>query len=99
MKLARTREYKVNMGNYEHVQVSSLVMVDGIDLFTEEELAEMDPEDVMKALREFCEKHVNDQLEPELADARRMSDAKDSMLFIEPEPPRRTERVSARRSK
>lgn len=99
MKLARTREYKVNMGNYEHIQVSSLVMVDGSDLFTDEELEDMAPDDLMEALRVFAEKHLHDQLDSELAEAKAMSDAKDSMLFIEPVQPRRTERVSARRSK
>lgn len=97
MKISRSREYKVNVGNYEHIQVSSMVVVEGIDLFTEEELADMDPEEVMKELREFAEKHMDDQLEPELRRAEEVSQAERSMLFGPPAPERRTERAKPRR--
>lgn len=82
------------MGNYEHVQVSAMVTVDALDLFTEEELAEMDPDDVMTALRAWCKKYLEQELEPELDDAAALSDAERSML-IEP-PPKKSERRTER---
>lgn len=98
MKLARSREWKVNMGNYEHEQFSALIAVDITDLFTDDEIAGMTPDEQMAALREYCERHLDQQLNPELEHAAELSQAEKSIL-PEPQPkapPRRTEKVQRR---
>ena len=89
MKVARSREYKVNMGNYEHLQVSAMIVIDDRDLFSEDELAGMDPDEVVDALATFAEKHLDKQLEPELKEAAEVSQASASMLIEEAAPSRR----------
>jgi hypothetical protein len=96
MKLSRTRSYKVNLGNYESAEYSNTISVEGIDLFTEEELTDMDPRDVHDALREFAEARLKENLEPELRAAAEVSQAQSSILITD-EPPARRER-STRRS-
>ncbi len=97
MRLSRGREYKLNLGNYEHLQVNAMVTIAGEDLYTPEELEDMDPDDLMQALRDFTERHLEQQLNPELEEAAKLSQAEKSIL-PEPvvEPPRRTERVKRR---
>lgn len=87
MKLSRGQEYRLNLGNYEHVQLSAMVSVDALDLYTEEELATIHPDDVMAAMAEFCEQKIKEQLEPELKEAARISQAEKSIL---PEPQQET---------
>lgn len=91
MRLSRGKEYKLNMGNYEHLQVNAMVTIGGEDLFTPEELEGMDPDDLMNALREFAERHLEQQLDPELEEAAKLSQAKESILPapVVEEPPRR----------
>ena len=95
--LSRSRECKVNMGNYEHVQMSAMVVVYDVDLFDEQTLKRMPPEEVMAALRAFAEKQLDDQLDPELDAAEKLSVAQASMLFqTTPQPsvrPARTEKI------
>lgn len=88
------------MGNYEHEQFSSMITVDITDLFDDDIIAGMSPDEQMAALREFAERHLRDQLEPEWEIAAEMSQAEKSIL-PEPKPeapPRRTEKVQRRRT-
>lgn len=95
--ISRSRECKVNMGNYEHVQMSAMVVVYDVDLYDEDVLKRMSPEEVMRGLRAFAEKQLDDQLDPELDAAEKLSDAAASMLFqTTPQPgarPARTEKL------
>ena len=95
--LSRSRECKVNMGNYEHVQMSAMVVVYDVDLYDEQTLAGMEPKKVMAALRAFAEKELDAQLDPELDAAEKLSVAQASMLFqTTPQPsarPARTEKL------
>ena len=95
--LSRSREVRTNLGNYEHLQMSAMVVVHDADLYTEEEIAGMTPDDVMAGLRAFAEKALDAQLDPELDAAENLSDAPASMLFkTTPAPaarPGRTEKV------
>lgn len=95
--LSRSRECKVNMGNYEHLQMSAMIVVYDVDLYDEKTLAGMTPVQVMHGLRAFAEEQLDDQLDPELDAAEELSDAPASMLFqTTPKPgvrPARTEKL------
>lgn len=100
MRISRGKEWKFNMGNYEHLQVSAMITVDILDLYTPEEVEDLSPEEQMAALREFAEQHLEQQLKPEITEAAKLSLAKDSILPAPPppEPEPRRERVTRRRS-
>lgn len=93
MKISRTRSYKVNLGNYESAEYSATVSLEGADLFDEDELAEMTPEELHKELTTFAEARLTEHLEPELRRAAEVSQAQSSILS---EPPARRERTTRR---
>lgn len=81
MRLSRSKHYKVNMGNYEHVEFGSSVTIDHTDLgFSDEEVAK-DPDGAMKELKTACEDYLQDQLAEEIKDAADLTDAEKSMLL------------------
>lgn len=100
MRLAIGKSVKVNMGNYESVEMSAFVTLDAEDLYGPDlELMPDDPDEVMLALRATATRYLDDYLEPELEDAQKVSQASDSMLFDPlppPPPPRRMERTTPR---
>lgn len=81
MMLSRSRELRVNMGGYEHLTLSAMVVVHDVDLLTEEEIQALTPAQVMAKLVEFCEQYLTSTLKPEVKAAAAMSSAKDSMIF------------------
>lgn len=96
MKLTRGRTLKVNLGNYEGDELMAVVSIEDTDLFDEDELADMTPDEVMAALKEHCEKYLADTLEQPLRTAAEVSQAKDTILHdLKPAPARR-ERTTRR---
>lgn len=98
MKLTRTSQYKLNMGNYESHEVGATISLDVTDLFDEDELADMTYEQKKAELRKAVHAWLAEEIDPALEAAAEVSQAKDSILPApkEKEPPRRTERVTRR---
>lgn len=97
MKVTRTRSYKINMGNYESLELSGTVSIEDSDLWSEDEMEGMDPDDKIKGLKEHAVRYLDQLLADELAEAAKTSEADASMLFDPEPPPRRTERARRRR--
>lgn len=97
MKITRTRSYKINMGNYESLELSGTISIDAADIWEEDDIAGMDPDEVVAGLKEHAVRYLDQLLADELLDAKETSVAEDSMLFDPAPPPRRTERARSRR--
>lgn len=95
MKITRTRSYKINMGNYESLELSATVSVEDVDIYDEDEMPS-DPDKVWAGIKEHAERYLEHALGDELAEAAKTSAADASMLFDQT-PPRRTERARSRR--
>ena len=97
MRVSLGKTVKVNMGNYEAMELGGHVTLDEED-FDAGELKGMTRAERMAFMQAEAKRYLHDYLEPELRTAAEMSQATDSMLF-DPEPaPRRTERTTRRRS-
>lgn len=98
MKLVRTKEYKLNMGNFESLQIGATVSIDILDLYTEDEVADLTYEEQKAALKKHAHEWLKEELDPELEEAAKLSQAEKSIL---PEPeverPRRTEKLRSNR--
>lgn len=97
MKLSVSKEYKLNMGNFESLQVGRMIVIDILDLYPADVAAGMSAEEQIAELRAFAEQHVEQQLEPELEEAAKLSQAEKSILPNPPPPPRR-EKAQPRRT-
>lgn len=96
MKITRGLGYRVNLGNYEHVEFSAMITVSDDDLFTEGELESSKPDELVMDLSDFAAKHLDVVLAPELLAAKGLTTSKDSFVFEEPDPPPRTEKAIKR---
>lgn len=97
MRLSIGKTLKVNMGNYEHIELGAHVTLEEGD-YDPEVFDGMTPGERMGFLLKEARVYQDDYLEPELKRAAELSQAEASML-IDPEPaPRRTERTTRRRS-
>ena len=97
MNISRTRQYKLNMGNYESVELSATISVKDVDIFDEDELPSMTPDEVLEALQEHAERYLDQMLEQELKQAGEVSEATASLLFEKTPPTRKTEKARSRR--
>lgn len=97
MKVSLTKSYKLNMGNYESMEMSATVSVEGSDLYDEEGLADVDPDDLHAELHKYAKERLEAMLAPELREAAELSAATDSMLFSDPpKTPARREKTRTR---
>jgi hypothetical protein len=74
----------MNMGNFESTEIMATVTIEPLDLFTEEVLADMDPDELMTELKKAAEQYLDQNLDPELKEAAKLSQADKSMLFDNP---------------
>jgi hypothetical protein len=98
VRLSRGKEYRFNMGNYEHLQVSAMVTVDALDLYPDGGADEIAPDQLLKELNDFCEQSLAKILDPEVEEAARMSQAEKSILPEPPPAPRRERTKTTTRS-
>lgn len=94
MKVSLQKGYRINLGNYEHVEVSAHITI-GEEDFDADELEGLDRDERMALLQREAARYMTDYLEPELDSAAEVSQATDSILSAPP-PPRR-ERSTRRR--
>lgn len=96
MRVSLGKSFKVNMGNYESLEISAHVTLDETD-FVDGELDDFStPDERMEFLRTQAMRYMNDYLEPELRSAAELSQADRTMLTPPPAP--RRERSTRRRS-
>lgn len=95
MRISRTRSYRVDMPNYERLDISASATVDHQDLgYTDEEWTSVmgGPErqagEAVSDLEDYCLKLLDRQLRKELDEARRLCSER-SFLYQDSRPSRR----------
>lgn len=84
MRVHRSRQFRVNMGNYEHQELGASLTVDPEDVWGDDLVGmPTDPRERAQALNAFAFEMITAFLKPELAEAAELSQAKESIL---PEP-------------
>jgi hypothetical protein len=98
MKISKTKSYKLNMGKYESAEVSTTVSVSDTDLFSDDELREMHPDQIRDELTAYVASHLEGDLDRELSSLAELSQESGSILFVDPKTPKTRRSTRGRQS-
>lgn len=99
MRVSLQKSMRINMGSYEHVEVSAHVTLGEDDFDDAVELIDATPDQTMAFLQAEARRYIADYLEPELQRLAPLSDPGSMLAQINPPPaPTRRVRSTRRRS-
>lgn len=87
MEITRTTSFRINLGNYEHMEIGGEVTVRDTDM----ESGTDNADDQVADMIEFATKTLDKMLQPDLESAAHLTTNKDSFVHEDPAPPARTQ--------